>query len=225
MPSYTYRCETRNVDAFLSQLIRYVSSGHYFYITGCIPDRKDPAAVDAKLIALYDIAKPRWARARRRLRGTAGIHYLRHDRFFVLMATHGDHQFFDDHTSNFRDIRRNALQFVGYSIRYTYSERVKRWKVFVRLDRDTYCSLRAQMLDLAVRPSYRSTAALEERFTRLKWQPYEPVRQQLQTIIKAVNRRRRYAGYPSVNPCCLPKMRRIGSVYLNEGRNCHSSVV
>jgi regulator of sigma D len=63
MPSYLYRCEARSVDAFLSQLIRYISSGHYFYITGRIPDRKDPAAVDEKLIALYDIAKPRWANA------------------------------------------------------------------------------------------------------------------------------------------------------------------
>ena len=87
--------KARSVDAFLSQLIRYVSSGHYFYITGRIPKRQDPAAVDAKLIALYDIAKPRWARARRRLRGTAGIHYLRHDRFFALLATHGQHQFFN----------------------------------------------------------------------------------------------------------------------------------
>ena len=50
MKQYLYRCEARNIDGFLSQLIRYVSSGHYFYITGRIPERKDPAVVDAKLI-------------------------------------------------------------------------------------------------------------------------------------------------------------------------------
>lgn len=214
MPNYSYRCEARSVDAFVSQLIRYVSSGHYFYITGRIPDRKAPAAVDAKLIALYDIAKPRWARARRRLGGTAGIHYLRHGRFFVLMATRGQHQFFEDHAGTFRDIRRNALHFGGYSIRYTYSDREKRWKVFVRLDRDTYRNLRAQMLGLAVRPSYRSAAVLEEEFSRLNWQPYEPVRRQLLAIVKAVNRRRRYAGYRSVDPTCLPTMRRVGKVFV-----------
>ncbi len=214
MPSYSYRYEARNVDAFLSQLIRYVSSGHYFYITGRISDRKEPAVVDAKLIALYNIAKPRWARARRRLRGTAGIHYLRHDRFFVLIATHGQHQFFDDHARNFIDIRRNGLHFAGYSVRYTYSEREKRWKVFVRLNRDTYRNLRAQMLGLAVRPSYRSATIFEEEFSRLNWQPYEPVRRQLLAIVKAVNRRRRHARYPFVSPSCLPYMRRVGNVFV-----------
>jgi hypothetical protein len=35
-----------------------------------------------------------------------------------------------------RDIRRRALHIGGYAFRYTYSEREKRWKVFVRLDRE-----------------------------------------------------------------------------------------
>ncbi len=76
------------------------------------------------------------------------------------MATHGQHHFFHDHADSFRDIRRNALHFAGYSIRYTYSEREKRWKVFVRLDRNNYRDLRARMLYLAGRPSHRSAAVL-----------------------------------------------------------------
>ena len=32
MPTVPYPCEARSIDAFLAQVVRYVSSGHYFYI-------------------------------------------------------------------------------------------------------------------------------------------------------------------------------------------------
>jgi hypothetical protein len=216
MSSTTYRCQAKSLDGVVAQLIRYVASGHYFYVTGRIPERKDPVVVDAKLIGLYGVAKPRWARARRRLRGTAGIHYLRYGHFFVLIATHGKHAFFEDHATTFRDIRRRALHIGGYAIRYTYSERERRWKVFVRLDRETYSNLRSQMLDLAIRPRYHAPDGLEQEFRRLGWQPYGPVRRQLAAILKAVNRRRRYAGLAQIRLACLPSMRRIGSVFVDE---------
>jgi hypothetical protein len=37
MAKTNYRCEARSIDGFLAQLIRYVASGHYFYVTGRIP--------------------------------------------------------------------------------------------------------------------------------------------------------------------------------------------
>ena len=145
--------------------------------------------------------------------GTAGIHYLRHNRFFLLIATHGKHILFTDHATTIRDIRRQALHIGGYDVRYTYSEREKRWKVFVRLDRETYGNLRADMLALAIRTSHRSPDTLEQEFRQLRWQPYEPVRQQLAAVLKAVNRRRRYAGYAPVSPSAIPTMRRITTVF------------
>ena len=214
MTKTNYQCEAKSVDAFIAQLIRYVASGHYFYLTGRIPDRKDAAAVDRKLVELYGIAKPRWARARRRLAGTAGIHYLRHGRLFVLIATHGKHPFFEDHATSFCDVRRQALHVGGYAVRYTYSVREQRWKVFVRLDRETYRNLRAQMLDMALRASYRAPDALEREFRRLHWQPYEPVRRQLAAIVKAVNRKRRHAGCRPISLSSVPTMRRISSVFV-----------
>ncbi|MCB0325192.1 MAG: hypothetical protein KDD69_16530, partial [Bdellovibrionales bacterium] len=144
----TYRCEAETLDGFLAQLVRYVASGHYFYVTGRIPDRKDPEQVDRKLIKLYGLGKPKWERARRRLGDQAGIHYLRHERFFVLIATHGRHGFFADHEKNLCDIRRTALKVRGYSVRYTMSEVDKRWKVFVRLDKETYRSVRAHLIGI-----------------------------------------------------------------------------
>lgn len=53
MPSY--RCEAATLDGFLAQLVRYVASGHYFYVTGVVPERKDPAQVNRKLIDPYGI--------------------------------------------------------------------------------------------------------------------------------------------------------------------------
>ena len=132
--------------------------------------------MDSKLVGLYDIAKPRWARARRRPAGTAGIHCLRHGRLFVLIATHGKRLFFEDHA--------------------------------------TYRNLRAQMLDMAVRASHRAPDALEREFQGLRWQPYEPVRRQLAAIVKAVNRKRRHAGYRPISLSSVPAMRRIGSVFV-----------
>ena len=208
-----YACVAKNKDAFIAQVVRYVSSGHYFYLTGTIPARKEPAKIDAKLIRLYGVDRPRWARARRRLGKLAGMHYLRHDRFFILIATHGKSPFFSDHQSRFRDIRRNALKVGGYSIRYTWSTVDRRWRVFVRLDREAYANLRANMLQQALQPQFAARDKFEALFTDLQWQPYGPVREQLGSIVKASNRRRRYAGLPQARFACLPRMRRVTTVY------------
>ncbi len=210
---YPYRCEAFNLDGFIAQVVRYVASGHYFYVTGTIPERKDPSAIDAKLVDLYDIAKPKWARARRRLASRSGMHYLRLGRFFVLLATHGEHAFFADHQRNIQDVRRVALHVGGYAIRYTYSQAEKRWKVFVRLDRETYRNVKAQMLELARQARCRPAEVLEREFANLPWQPYEPVRKQLLAILHTVNRRRSQAGLEKVSPSCVRKMRRIGAVF------------
>ena len=111
---FEYACEARSVDAFLAQLVRYVSSGHWFYVTCRIPDHKDPGQVDEKMVGLYDIARPRWRRKRRNLRQDAGIHYLRHEQFFIVILTKGNHeQFYRDHGGRVLDIRRMALKFRG----------------------------------------------------------------------------------------------------------------
>src|SRR5262249_29465887 len=60
-----YRCETRSVAGFVQQLaVAYVGRGYFFYVTGEIPERKDPCGVDAKLIAKYGLAIGKTGRAR-----------------------------------------------------------------------------------------------------------------------------------------------------------------
>ena len=89
--------------------------------------------MDGKLLALYDADRPKWKRQRRRLLGQAGIHYLRYGRFWVIVLTKGEHSaFYRDHGPHVLDIRRTALKFAGYSVRYSYSELEKRYRVFVR---------------------------------------------------------------------------------------------
>jgi hypothetical protein len=213
MATCSYQYEAISVSGFLAQLVRYVAAGHYFYITGVIPERKPVHRVDQKLLALYDIAQPKWRRARRHRAGAAGIHYLRYGRFFVLIATHGKHRFFVDHARQVRDIRRTALKFRGYSIRHTFSAADRRWKVFVRLDRETYSDLRAYLLQLGVHPDFRLRDKMEDEFRRLPVVAYQPVHRQLLAILKSVNRKRRLAGLPKLDPSCIPRNRRIGCVF------------
>jgi hypothetical protein len=219
MAACPYQCEAKSVSGFLAQLVRYVAAGHYFYITGVIPERKPVWRVDAKLLALYDVAKPKWRRARRHRAGMAGIHYLRYDRFFVLIATHGEHRFFADHASQVKDIRRTALKFRGYAVRHTFSAAERRWKVFVRLERGTYRDLKAYLLQVAVHRDFRSREKMEEEFRGLPIIPYQPVHRQLQAILKTVNRRRRQAGLPKLDPSCVPKNRRIGHVFADSSHS------
>jgi len=217
MATCPYRCEAASVSGFLAQLVRYVAAGHYFYITGLIPVRKPVRRVDEKLLALYDVAKPKWRRARRHRAGIAGIHYLRYERFFVLIATNGEHRFFADHASQVKDIRRNALKFRGYSVRHTFSTVERRWKVFVRLERDTYRDLRGYLMQLAVHPDFRARERMEDEFRGLPVVPYQPVHRQLLAILRAVNRKRRQARLSKLDPSCLPKNRRIGRVFTEGG--------
>ncbi len=214
MPTVNYLCEARSIDAFLAQLVRYVSSGHYFYIRCRIPHGKDPIAVDQKILTLYDIRRSRWQRKRRNLKTTAGIHYLRYDRLFVIMLTKGRHDaFYADHGSAVLDIRRTALKAFGYSIRWGFSEAEKRYRVSVRLDKDTYRTVKAHMLTVCTWPAFRSKEAMQQQFLGLSYQLYGPVREQLYTIARAVNRNRRRTGFSAVDYGCIANTMRVTKVF------------
>lgn len=209
-----YRCETTTVGGFVQQLaVGYVSRGYRFYVTGRIPDRKDPREVDEKLVRHYDLALSSAERSRRRAAGRASVQYLRHGRFFVVTATHGEHRFFwstelggesrrDDtgHELRIRDFRHHALRFEGYSIAH------RGGRVSVRIDRDELKRVRAHLLELACR---RRGEALEAEFARLPFEPYAPVRSQLIALLAKVNRKRREAGYSRVPLSAVRLRRRI----------------
>src|SRR5712692_5511800 len=110
-----YRCEATSVVGFVQQLaVAYVGRGYFFYVTGQIPEGKDPRAVDAKLIAKYGLAIGKTARARRKAAGLANVQYVRCRHAFVLLATRGQHSFFEEEREFIRDARKVPIKFAGY---------------------------------------------------------------------------------------------------------------
>jgi len=87
-----YPCEAQSPAAVV-QLIAasYLRHGFYWYVTGSIPDGKDPAVIDRKLIVKYGIEVSEWERRHRKKRGVANAHYLRHQYWFILLVSEGHH--------------------------------------------------------------------------------------------------------------------------------------
>ncbi len=208
-----YRCEAKSVIGFVQQIACcYLRHGYWWYVTGVIPDRKDPESVDRKLIDKYGIDISDWKRARRKQLGQANMNYLRHDRFFVLMATKGRHAFFEDERPVIRDIRRVPLRYAGYSISYRRGGRTRsgevdhKWHAHVEIDKPRYKELKAWFLDRAVQ---RSSEKLSREFWRIPYEPYAPIRRQRLNILRAVNRRRKSAGFEQIPTSVLRTKRQI----------------
>ena len=196
----SYRCEATTVEGFVQQLaVSYLRHGYWFYVAGCVPARKDTLAVDRKLVERYGIDLTKHERAARKKKGLANLQYLRFGRFFLLLATYGEHLFFDEEAA-IRDARRQPITFAGYSISH------RRGRSCVRIEPNEYRSLKRRMLDLACK---LPAEALEREFRRMPLEPYAPVRRQLLAVFRAVNRRRAEAGLPGIDLGCLRTKRRI----------------
>ena len=198
----SYRFEAAHVSGFMQELVRYVSHGYRYYVTAEVPARKDVARVDEKLVSGYGIAMSRWARARRKRAGKANLQYLRHDRFFVLIATPGEHVFFK--RENPSDIRERALCYGGYEVRSVLGPDGK-WHASVRIADDQYRRVCAHLEELAPRVS-RERLALE--LEALPFEPWAPVATQFRALRARVNRARRRAGVHGDVPMERLRLRR-----------------
>lgn len=56
---------------------------------------------------------------------------------------------------------------------------------------------------------HRSAERLGAELTRLPFEPYAPIRRQLLTVVRAVNRERKRAGFELVPRSCLRFVRRV----------------
>lgn len=195
-----YRCVTTSVQGFIQQLaVSYIARGYWFYVTGSIPERKDAASIDAKLVERYGADLSEWARARRKRSGFASLQYLRHNRFFVIIATHGEHRFFQDEWS-IRDVRREPIKYGGYSLSFRHSTVTGRGHASVRIEREEFVRLKSYLLDLA---PHRRVEDMVELFQALPYEPYAPVRRQLLELVRGVNRVRAAAGHELIPWQCL----------------------
>jgi hypothetical protein len=188
--SFIYRCEATSVEGWVQQIaVSYVRNGYFFYVTGAIREGRDPSEIDRKLIERYGVNVSKFTRARRKKAGLANVHYLRHGRFFVLLATHGQHVFFERERDLIRDAREVPIKYEGYAVGYHAGTS------HVRLDRGTELNLKAYLEDIATKAT---AASIARQFRRLPFQPYSPVRKQLLAILDEVNRLRRVAGLERV---------------------------
>lgn len=196
-----YRCEAASIAGFIQQLaVSYIRHGYWFYVTGIVPAGKEPRGTDAKLIELYDIDVTKWARAWRKSLGQASMQYMRYNRFFILLATHGQHAFFDREGHAVRDCRRVPIRFFGYSISHRGGHPC------VRVEQGEYLRVKAYFEDLATR---RTSEQLGAELGAIGWIPYAPVRRQLFMVLRAINARRRAAGLGEVSHLWLHLERQI----------------
>jgi hypothetical protein len=214
-----YRCEASSVTGFVQQLVScYLPHGYWFYVSGVVPLNKDPRTVDLKLLEKYGIGISRQSRARRKVAGMANVHYIRYQRRFLLLATHGHHPFYDDETQNIRDVRRVPIKFAGYSIsvapggfkakRSTGGVLVRdtAWRVRVQIEKEWYLGLKAYLTDIA---PHRSAAGLASELCNLPFEPYAPVRRQLLNLVRYINERRDAADLERIGFDVLRFRRRI----------------
>jgi hypothetical protein len=208
-----YRSEVVSVTGFVQQIARsFLRHGYWWYVTGCVPTGKDAKSVDRKLIEKYGIAMSESTRARRKQLGFANLQYIGHERFFAILATKGQHRFFEEEAAGIRDIRRVSLQFAGYSISYRRGGRTRdgeldhRWHAHFEIERGRFLELKAHFLHLAV---HRSPENLALAFYDFPFEPYAPVRRQLLMLLREVNATRRRAGFQVLPIEVLPLRRRI----------------
>lgn len=197
----TYRHEATSVAGFIQQLaVAYLTHGYWFFVTGRIPEGKDPRRTDAKLLERYGIDQSRWQRTRRKSQGLANVHYLRYRRFFVLLANHGRHPFFELEAGQIRDARRTPIRFDGYAVSY------RNGHPHVRIDGSDY----RRWKEWLTRASTSCSADhLVDEFRALPFEPYAPVRRQLLCLWRAVNRQRKAAGLDLVPVTAIRLRRRI----------------
>lgn len=207
MKGTTYRCEATSVAGFVQQLATgYIGHGYRYYAVRRIPEGKDPRKVDEKLIDLYELGISKWARARRKRAGLANVQYLRYGSFAVLIASPptGAHTFFHE-CQDYRDVRRKAIRFGGYSIGSSYSTRTGRWHASVRIEKEQYLRLRDYLLDIATK---RSASSMSEEFRTLRFEPFARVARQYLALLRQVNEKRAAAGLAELPTTCLRLHRR-----------------
>ena len=199
-----YHCEATTVAGFIQQLaVAYVRNGYWFYVQGSIPERKDPKKTDEKLIRRYEIGLPRTTGFRRKKMGVANVQYLRYEHSFILMATKGEHRFFEEE-SEIQDIRRNPVKCFGYSIGYRKGRDAK-FHASVRIEERIWKSYKKELIGHLWR---RPSDDIGARLRQLPFEPYAPVYNQILTAYRAINRKRKVAGLEEVDFSYLRTRRR-----------------
>lgn len=203
----------------------WVRNGYCFYVQGVVPDGKNLEELDAKFLARYPIRMKASRRHSRKRRGVANVAYLRHERHWILLSTDGRHEptkegwldFRAEESSVLRNCRRGQPILVfGYSISLVSGEYVRgggrddRMRVRVQISRRAMSALRAHLVGMA---TFRDAEWFAERFWRVPFEPYAPVRKQLLGLLRQINAARKRAGHPRITPDVIRFRRRPVKVF------------
>lgn len=118
-------CVATSKEGFVCQVVQYITHGYPFYVTG--DTRSDrgfsPAEIDRSVTRKYQANLSRGRRELRRKKDKCNCRYIRYGKDWVLFATKGRGEFFDEFASKnpdkphkFLDIRETPLRFHGYQI-------------------------------------------------------------------------------------------------------------
>ena len=214
-----YKYEVTSLVGFLQRVATHLlPKGYYFFVQGTVPDGKDPAALDAKLLAKYDVVKTEGDRRWRKSQGLGNVQYVRFKSSWILMATHGHHSIREGEGDNLKDVRRAPIRIGDYSVYVKRGEYLKKssaeepprpdgqWRVRVLIAREPYRELCAYFLSIAC---HRRMETLAEELHSLPYVPYAPVRKQLLKLLRLINAKRQAAGYSRIPPTCLRFKREI----------------
>jgi hypothetical protein len=214
-----YRYEVTSLTGYLQRVATHLlPKGYYFFVQGVVPEGKDPRALDAKLLAKYDVVKTEGARRWRKQQGLGNVQYVRYGKSWMLLATHGDHAIREGEGNNLKDVRRVSIRIGDYTLSVKRGDYLKkassqasavpdgRWRVRVLIAREPYRELCAYFLSIAC---HRRREALEQELFLLPYVPYAPVRKQLLKLLRLVNAKRQAAGFAKLPPSCLRFKREI----------------
>jgi hypothetical protein len=176
----------------LGQFLRRVAIdglryGYFRYALRQIPDYKDPLLVDHKLISLYGVTQCRMTRMRRRRKGLANVLYVRLDRFFVLMASEGQHPVFEQVRSY--DFRTAPLHFRGYAIGFHQG------KPCITVGRDEWQPVEQRFSKIGL----RAKVEVERKLNALPYCRFPGVVRQQWKLVRQINARRKQAGLEQIS--------------------------
>ena len=198
----------------------YLRHGYWWYVSGRLPQGKDPESLDRKLVAKYGIDLSERQRATRKAKGLANMQYIRYENWFLLLATEGHHPFKSQ--EQIRDCRRQPIRFEGYSISYRRGGVTPtgggspKWHACVRIDATTYSQLKSYFV---MRAKHRKAATLIEDFRRIPFARYAPIRRQILNIHRAVNHARKQSGFDKVPTESLSLRRKITQPFVQDSHS------
>src|SRR4051794_13323559 len=116
MKAYTYTSQATSRAGFLRMLTaNYLPNEYFFYSYGHFRDEEHARRIELDIICRYDLALSKDQRYRRKQKGLSNLQFIRYRRFYLFLATPGEHPFFA-RQADLRDFRREPLHFVGYTV-------------------------------------------------------------------------------------------------------------